>query len=118
MLGLVSKGFLIGVLVSAPMGPIGMLCIQRTLSKGRWHGFITGLGVALSDIIYAALTCLCMGMVVSFVEANLFRRLYSLSGCQLFSDTGENDNVGIHCHTDGKNDTGNTGQCQGNIESV
>lgn len=70
MLGLVSKGFLIGVLVSAPMGPIGMLCIQRTLSKGRWHGFITGLGAALSDIIYAALTYLCMGMVVSFVEAN------------------------------------------------
>lgn len=70
MLGLVSKGFLIGVLVSAPMGPIGMLCIQRTLSKGRWHGFITGLGAALSDIIYAALTCLCMGMVVNFVEAN------------------------------------------------
>lgn len=70
MLGLVSKGFLIGVLVSAPMGPIGMLCIQRTLSKSRWHGFITGLGAALSDIIYAALTCLCMGMVVSFVEAN------------------------------------------------
>lgn len=70
MLGLVSKGFLIGVLVSAPMGPIGMLCIQRTHSKGRWHGFITGLGAALSDIIYAALTCLCMGMVVSFVEAN------------------------------------------------
>lgn len=70
MLGLVSKGFLIGVLVSAPMGPIGMLCIQRTLSKGRWHAFITGLGAALSDIIYAALTCLCMGMVVSFVEAN------------------------------------------------
>ena len=70
MLGLVSKGFLIGVLVSAPMGPIGMLCIQRTLSKGRWHGFITGLGATLSDIIYAALTCLCMGMVVSFVEAN------------------------------------------------
>lgn len=70
MLGLVSKGFLIGVLVSAPMGPIGMLCIQRTLSKDRWHGFITGLGAALSDIIYAALTCLCMGMVVSFVEAN------------------------------------------------
>lgn len=70
MLGLVSKGFLIGILVSAPMGPIGMLCIQRTLSKGRWHGFITGLGAALSDIIYASLTCLCMGMVVNFVEAN------------------------------------------------
>ena len=54
MLGLISKGIVIGVLVSAPMGPIGMLCIQRTLNKGRWHGFVTGLGAALSDVIYAA----------------------------------------------------------------
>lgn len=70
MIGLISRGFLIGILVSAPMGPVGMLCIQRTLSKGRWHGFVTGLGAALSDIIYALMTCLCMGMVVNFVEAN------------------------------------------------
>lgn len=70
MLGLISKGIVIGVLVSAPMGPIGMLCIQRTLNKGRWHGFVTGLGAALSDVIYAALTCLGMGGVVNFVEAN------------------------------------------------
>ena len=70
MLGLISKGIVIGVLVSAPMGPIGMLCIQRTLNKGRWHGFVTGLGAALSDVIYAALTCLGMGVVVNFVEAN------------------------------------------------
>ena len=65
MLGIVSKGIIIGVLVSAPMGPIGMLCIQRTLNKGRWHGFVTGLGAALSDV-----TCLGMGVVVNFVEAN------------------------------------------------
>ena len=70
MLGIVSKGIIIGVLVSAPMGPIGMLCIQRTLNKGRWHGFVTGLGAALSDVIYAALTCLGMGVVVNLVEAN------------------------------------------------
>lgn len=70
MLGLVCKGILIGVLVSAPMGPIGMLCIQRTLNKGRWHGFVTGLGAALSDVIYAAFTCLGMGVLVNFVEAN------------------------------------------------
>ena len=63
MLGIVSKGIIIGVLVSAPMGPIGMLCIQRTLNKGRWHGFVTGLGAALSDVIYAALTCLGMGQL-------------------------------------------------------
>ena len=70
MLGIVSKGIIIGVLVSAPMGPIGMLCIQRTLNKGRWHGFVTGLGAALSDVIYEVLTCLGMGVVVNFVEAN------------------------------------------------
>lgn len=70
MLALAAKGFLIGILVSAPMGPIGMLCIQRTLSKGRWHGFITGLGAMVSDIVYAILTSLGMGVVVNFVEAN------------------------------------------------
>lgn len=67
---LLYKGLIIGVLVSAPMGPIGILCIQRTLNKGRWHGFITGLGAALSDIIYAVLTSLGMGMVINFIEAH------------------------------------------------
>lgn len=70
MLALAAKGLLIGILISAPMGPVGMLCIQRTLSKGRWHGFVTGLGAMVSDIIYAMLTSLGMGVVVNFVEAN------------------------------------------------
>lgn len=70
MLALAAKGLLIGILVSAPMGPVGMLCIQRTLSKGRWHGFVIGLGAMVSDIIYAMLTSLGMGVVVNFVEAN------------------------------------------------
>lgn len=70
MLALAAKGLLIGILVSAPMGSVGMLCIQRTLSKGRWHGFVTGLGAMVSDIIYAMLTSLGMGVVVNFVEAN------------------------------------------------
>ena len=51
MLGIVSKGIIIGVLVSAPMGPIGMLCIQRTLNKGRWHGFVTGLGAGRGKFV-------------------------------------------------------------------
>ena len=49
---IVLTGLLIGVLISAPMGPIGVLCIQRTLNKGRWPAFFTGLGAALSDLIY------------------------------------------------------------------
>ena len=69
MLGLASTGFIIGVLVSAPMGPIGMLCVQRTLSKGRWHGFFSGLGATLSDVIYAAITGLSVGLIMDIIEA-------------------------------------------------
>ena len=67
MLGIVSKGIIIGVLVSAPMGPIGMLCIQRTLNKRTLARVRHRIRAALSDVIYAALTCLGMGVVVNFV---------------------------------------------------
>lgn len=65
---LVLKGLLIGIVASAPMGPVGVLCIQRTLNKGRWYGFVTGLGAALSDIIYALITGFGMSFVVEFIE--------------------------------------------------
>ena len=65
---LVIKGLLIGIVASAPMGPVGVLCIQRTLNKGRWYGFITGLGAAVSDIIYALITGFGMSFVVDFIE--------------------------------------------------
>lgn len=65
---LVIKGLLIGIVASAPMGPVGVLCIQRTLNKGRWYGFITGLGAAVSDILYALITGFGMSFVVDFIE--------------------------------------------------
>lgn len=68
LLELVIKGMIVGVIVSAPMGPVGVLCIQRTLNKGRWYGFVTGLGAALSDIIYALITGYGMSFVVDFIE--------------------------------------------------
>ena len=43
--------FAIGVILSAPMGPIGILCVQRTLNKGREAGWWTGLGAAISDLL-------------------------------------------------------------------
>lgn len=63
-------GLLIGVLISAPMGPIGMLVIQRTLTKGRMVAFVTGLGASLSDIIYCLLTGLGLSFVTDFIESN------------------------------------------------
>ncbi len=65
---LMFKGVIIGVVASAPMGPVGVLTVQRTLNKGRWYGFVTGLGAALSDIIYALLTGFGMSFVMELVE--------------------------------------------------
>jgi threonine/homoserine/homoserine lactone efflux protein len=70
MIETIYKGFLIGVIVSAPMGPIGILCVQRTLNRGRMHGFITGLGAMVSDLIYAFITLIGMGFVNTILEAN------------------------------------------------
>lgn len=70
ILGIVFHGLLIGVLVSAPMGPIGVLVIQRTLNKGRQPAFYTGCGAALSDLTYSLLTGLGLSFVHDFIERN------------------------------------------------
>jgi threonine/homoserine/homoserine lactone efflux protein len=72
ILDIIFKGFIIGVVVSAPMGPVGVLCVQRTLNKGRWYGFVTGLGASLSDICYALLTGYGMSFVMDYINKNEF----------------------------------------------
>lgn len=64
------RGIAIGILVSAPMGPVGMLCIQRTLNKGRKAGFYTGLGAAVSDLFYCLLTGFGLSFIEEFLERN------------------------------------------------
>ena len=68
LLDLTVKGMIVGMVASAPMGPVGVLCIQRTLNKGRWYGLVTGLGAAASDIIYAIITGVGMSFVIEFIE--------------------------------------------------
>ena len=65
---LVMKGVLIGMVASAPMGPVGVLCVQRTLNKGRWFGLVTGIGAAISDIFYAGITGFGMAFVMDFIN--------------------------------------------------
>ena len=48
------RGLLIGLSIAAPVGPIGVLCIRRTLADGRWVGLATGLGAATADATYGA----------------------------------------------------------------
>ncbi len=46
------KGLIIGFSIAAPVGPIGLLCMQRTLNEGQISGFISGLGAATADAVY------------------------------------------------------------------
>ena len=80
ILDFVFKGILIGIMASAPMGPVGVLCIQRTLNKGRWYGLITGVGACVSDIIYALFTGFGMSFVMDFVSNERYRFMLQISG--------------------------------------
>jgi len=51
---LILKGVVIGLVIAAPVGPIGFLCISRTLEHGPWVGLATGLGAAVADAVYGA----------------------------------------------------------------
>lgn len=64
----VVKGIVIGLSISVPLGPIGMLCIQRTLNRGRKFGFITGLGATTSDLLYAVITLFFLSFVIGFID--------------------------------------------------
>ena len=57
----------IGIILSAPMGPIGIQCIQRTLNNGRNSGFFTGVGAAISDLFYCLLIGLGISLVTDFI---------------------------------------------------
>src|SRR5690348_14026684 len=48
------RGLLIGFSIATPVGPIGILCIRRTLVDGRATGFVSGLGAAVADAFYGA----------------------------------------------------------------
>ena len=61
------KGLILGFSIAAPVGPIGLLCIQRTLNRGRMHGFVSGLGVATADACYGLIAALGLGTVTSFL---------------------------------------------------
>lgn len=57
------KGIGIGFLVAAPVGPIGILCIKRSLINGRMSGLITGIGAATADTLYGCIAAFGMTIV-------------------------------------------------------
>ena len=70
MLELWLRGLAVGFSVAAPVGPIGILCIQRTLAHGRVAGFVTGLGAATADAVYGVLAAAGVGVVTGALVAH------------------------------------------------
>ena len=62
------KGFIVGLMVSIPLGPIGVLCVQRTINKGRRSGFVSGLGAAFADTIFSIIAGLGVSYIIRFVQ--------------------------------------------------
>lgn len=67
-LALIVKGMIIGLLVSIPLGPIGVLVVQRTVNKSRVAGLLSGMGAALSDTLYAIIAGFSLTYIVDFIR--------------------------------------------------
>jgi threonine/homoserine/homoserine lactone efflux protein len=61
------KGLIIGFSIAAPVGPIGVLCIRRTLAQGHTSGLISGLGAATADAIYGCIAALGLTFISSLL---------------------------------------------------
>src|SRR5690349_7138351 len=70
------KGCILGFSIAAPVGPIGLLCIRRTLTHGRAAGFVSGLGAATADFAYACLAAFGLTAIMQpLMRADLFVKI-------------------------------------------
>ena len=72
------KGFLVGICASAPIGPIAILVVQKSLSKGHKSGFVSGLGASVVDTMYAFIAIFALAFAQKFIDDH--RNLILLAG--------------------------------------
>jgi threonine/homoserine/homoserine lactone efflux protein len=84
---LLLRGVIAGLAISAPVGPVNVLCIKRTFAKGKVAGMISGLGAATADTVYGAIAGFSISFIIRFLMMEEFW-LRSLGGLLL---------VGIGC---------------------
>lgn len=61
------KGVVIGIIIATPVGPVGTLCVQRTITEGRINGFLTGLGATTADVIFGFIAAFGLTVVSNFL---------------------------------------------------
>jgi len=64
---LLFRGIIAGLAISAPVGPINVICVSRTVTKGWWSGVISGLGAAVADSFYGAIAGFSISIVIDFL---------------------------------------------------
>ena len=72
VLEILLKGIILGLTVSMPLGPIGIIMINRTIKRGMLSGFFSGLGMASADTLLAILAGIGFTVIVSFINKEMF----------------------------------------------
>ncbi|HEY2445448.1 MAG TPA: LysE family transporter [Rhizomicrobium sp.] len=65
---LIAAGLVIGFIVAAPIGPVNLICIRRTIAFGSLNGFVSGLGGAMGDGVYAAIVGFGLTAISQLIE--------------------------------------------------
>jgi threonine/homoserine/homoserine lactone efflux protein len=74
---LLLRGLIAGFIIAAPVGPVNILCISRTITKGRWAGLISGAGAAAADAFYGSIAGFGISLVIQFlIREQLWIRLF------------------------------------------
>jgi len=69
---LLISGMVIGIIVAAPIGPVNLICIQRTLAYGSLNGFFSGLGGAVGDGVFAMVSAFGLTAIARLIEGYAF----------------------------------------------
>ncbi|HYD70564.1 LysE family transporter, partial [Azospirillum sp.] len=64
------QGLILGIAIAAPVGPIGLLCIRRTIEHGPMIGFATGMGAAVADTFYGAIAAFGVSAAIGFLTGH------------------------------------------------
>ena len=77
---MLGKGLVAGFIIAAPVGPVGVLCVQRTLQQGRVAGLMSGLGAAIADAAYGCIAAFGLSLISGWLQAHeiLFRSVGGL----------------------------------------
>lgn len=68
---LIAKGFIIGLILASPFGPVGLIFIQRSLANEKYEGIASGLGIASGDMVYSIITTLGITILYDLIINHL-----------------------------------------------